>query len=87
MKIEKLTDADIAGIANRVQLKTGYILDEEDIQETALYATRKAEQNGKGWSYLPILFENELLDLLMRRKINESGRLKSCAAFADIALA
>lgn len=36
---------------------------------------RKWENTGYGEDYLPILFENELCDYLMRRQINAVGRM------------
>lgn len=36
---------------------------------------RKWENTGYGEDYLPVLFENELRDYIMRREINEVGRM------------
>lgn len=41
----------------------------------ANHTFRKWENTGYGEDYLPILFENELHDFLMRREINAVGRI------------
>lgn len=60
-------------IVKQVEDKTGYIFDESEVREVFAYTLRKCEINGKGADYVPILFENELRDYLMRAYINLKG--------------
>lgn len=57
-------------IVKQVEDKTGYIFEESEAREVFAYTLRKCEINGKGPDYIPILFENELRDYLMRAYIN-----------------
>lgn len=60
-------------IVKQVEDKTGYIFDESEVREVFAYTLRKCEINGKSYDYVPILFENELRDYLMRAYINLRG--------------
>lgn len=60
-------------IVKQVENKTGYIFEENEVREVFAYTLRKCEINGKGADYVPILFENELRDYLMRAYINLKG--------------
>ena len=42
--------------------------------EVLMYAIRKCKVIGKDSSYLPLLFENELLDFYMRAEINARAK-------------
>lgn len=46
-----------------------------DLYWLANHTVRKWENMDYGEDYLPILFENELRDYLMRREINAVGRM------------
>lgn len=46
-----------------------------DLYGLANHTFRKWENTGYGEDYLPVLFDNELRDYLMRRKINAVGRI------------
>ena len=48
-------------------------LDRTTISEILFYTTRKCAIAGKGADYIPILFENEMDDYLMRQEINRKG--------------
>ena len=50
----------------------------EDIHTALQYTERKAKLNGKGDDYIPVLFENELRDFVMREIINTRGRMNKC---------
>lgn len=78
---------ELADVVMRVQNRTGYVFDVWDIYDVARHTVRKADLNGKDEAYVPILFENELEDFLMRAEINEMGRINLCARFAEAALA
>lgn len=83
----KLNPEELADVVMRVQNRTGYVFDVWDIYDVARHTVRKADLNGKDEAYVPILFENELEDFLMRAEINEMGRRNLCARFAEAALA
>lgn len=65
----KLTP-ELAEIVAVVQIKTGYEFDSYEIADILAFTHRKCQINGKGEDYVPILFENELRDYLMREMIN-----------------
>lgn len=69
----------LADIIFDVQRREGYTFDPMEIVQVVQLTVRKAEMNGKDESYVPILFENELRDHVMRERINEIGRMNLCA--------
>ncbi len=71
---EQLTD-----ILFDVQSRLGCTFDLTDVLCILRHTVRKCEVNGKGDGYVPILFENELRDFVMRKQINRSGRTNLCA--------
>lgn len=76
--IEELVD-----ILFDVQRRFHYTFDLQDVYDILTYTIRKCELNGKGSDYIPILYENELRDFLMRREINLRGAMNRCALSAD----
>ena len=60
-------------IIRKVQNSTGYLFQTEELTEVVRYSKRKLEAIGKNSDYLKILFESELRDYVMRRKINLIG--------------
>lgn len=83
----KIDVEELADIITDVQNRTGYTFDVWDIHDLALHTVRKAELNGKDETYVPILFENELRDHVMRERINLMGRRNLCARSATAARA
>lgn len=83
----KLNAEELGGIVVDVQNETGYWFDVYDVARIAQHTVRKAEMNGKDETYVPILFENELRDHVMRELINEMGRKNLCARSVCTALA
>lgn len=75
--IEELTD-----ILFDVQKRFRYTFDLMDVYDILKHTIRKCELNGKGEDYIPILFENELRDFLMRDAINLRGAMNRCAPSA-----
>lgn len=73
-----MSSHEIHRIVASVESKTGWTFFLEDVLSVLQYAEQKAAQNGKGDDYIPILFENELRDLVMREVINCIGREKPC---------
>lgn len=67
---EALSDAVLTA-----ELKTGVHFDFDTVYEVLKYSIRKMEVAGKGLDYLPLLFENELRDHVMRQEINRMGEL------------
>lgn len=68
----------------QVQREVRYIFSFDEVYGTAVQTKRKVDLNGKGDDYVPILFENELRDLVMRNRINLLGRLNECAKSATM---
>ena len=77
VNIERLADIAVAA-----QRRSGGDLDLMDVYNVLRYTIRKAKLNGKGEDYVPILFENELRDFLMRKEINRIGRKNQCVTCA-----
>jgi hypothetical protein len=69
-------------IVLEVENKTGWVFMPEEVQEILAYTIRKAVLNNKSEEYIPILFENELRDAVMRDYINLMGRKNLCAKSA-----
>ena len=69
-------------IVKQVEDKTGYMFDESEVRDILAYTVRKCEINAKGPDYIPILFENELCDYLMRSYINIRGEKNRQRKFA-----
>ena len=74
-KLDVLTD-----IVFDVRRETGYRFDVMEVFDILKHSIRKAELNGKGEDYLPILFRNELEDHVMRQRINKGEMV--CVASA-----
>lgn len=60
-------------IVEKVEKKTNFTFAEEDVYKIIAHVFRKCQLNRKDDSYVPILFENELYDFIMRLRINEKG--------------
>lgn len=72
---EKLSADELVNIVYSVQRQAGYRFDLMEVFEVIRHTVRKAELNGKSENYIPILLENELRDFVMRKRINERGKL------------
>lgn len=70
----KFTDGMLR-IVEAVEKKSGFLFLEEEISSIYEHTARKLALNGKGEDYFPVLFENELEDYLMRRRINAMGAM------------
>ena len=77
---------ELADIVFDVQRREGYTFDPMEVVQVVQLTVRKVEMNGKDDSYVPILFENELRDHVMRERINEIGRMNLCARSVCTAL-
>ena len=73
---------DLVDILFATQRRLGYTFDVIDVFNILTHTIRKCELNGKGEGYIPILFENELEDFVMREQINLLGRMNLCAKSA-----
>lgn len=80
MKIERADE--LFDIVEDVQGRIGYIFSAQEVRKVLAYTKHKCEINGKGDSYVPILFENELRDHVMRLTINTMGEINRCAKYA-----
>ena len=67
--------AEIRESLNRVQEKIGFEVPTDIALAVYDYTGRKCKCNGKGESYIPILFETELVDYFTRLAINMDGGL------------
>ncbi len=83
----KLNFDALADIVFDVQRRERYRFELDDIAEIIRYTVRKADLNHKDADYVPLLFENELRDHVMRKRINEMGRRNLCATSVCTALA
>lgn len=72
----------LADIVFDVQHSEGYRFELEDIVDIIQHTVRKADLNHRDESYVPILFESELRDHVMRERINEMRRNDLCARSA-----
>lgn len=77
-----MSQEEIQAIVREVEDKIGWEFEPEEVEDILRYTIRKAELNGKGADYIPILFENELRDSIMRAVINFRGEMNRCAKFA-----
>lgn len=74
-----MSQDEIQSIASGVEEKLGWVFTPEEVEDVLKYTVRKATLNHKGEDYIPILFENELRDSVMRAAINYMGRKNLCA--------
>lgn len=74
---EKISAEELADIIYDVQSRIGYRFDLMEVFEIARHTVRKAELTGQDESYVPILFENELRDFVMRKCINVMGGMEN----------
>lgn len=80
MEIDRVDE--LFDIVEDVQKRIGYIFSAQEMRNVLAYTERKCEVNGKGADYIPILFENELRDYLMRAHINFRGEQNRKARIA-----
>lgn len=64
----------LAEILRQAQMETGHTFSLDEVCDVATQVRRKVDLNGKDDDYIPILFENELKDLVMRNRINLLGK-------------
>ena len=83
----KLNFDVLAGIVFAVQQREGYRFELDEIAEIIRYTVRKTDLYRQDANYVPLLFENELRDHVMRERINEMGRRNLCATSVCAALA
>lgn len=77
-----MSEAEIRSIVSGVEERFGWEFDQKEVDSILAFTKRKADLNGKGPDYVPILFENELRDFVMREVINYMGRENRCALSA-----
>lgn len=83
----KVNQEELVDILFDTQRRLHYTFDVMDVYDIMKHTIRKCELNGKDENYLPLLFENELRDHVMREQINEMGRRNLCAKSACTARA
>lgn len=65
---------------------TGWTFSADEAYRILKHTERKAMLCGKGESYIPLLYQNELVDFVMREKVNRAGeanRYKKLIAETD----
>ena len=62
-----------------VEERLSWRFEPQEICSTYQYTLRKAYVNGKGKDYIPILFKDELINLVRGTVINFYGRRNQCA--------
>lgn len=67
-----MRDVSVAEIVSRVEIQMNYTFDPEEVMRILSYSKRKAALAGKGEDYVPILYENELHDFIIRERISLS---------------
>lgn len=77
-----INQEEVQKIVLGVEENLGWEFTEKEVEDVLKYTIRKAELNHKDDSYIPILFENELRDAVMREVINYMGRGNLCARSA-----
>lgn len=73
--MDKGMENAMVGAIHTAELRTGRKFDFDTIADVLIYSARKLKAIGKGTDYLPLLFENELRDHVMREEINMIGAL------------
>ena len=61
---------ELKKIIGIVEKETAYVFDKEDVEETFFTTLRKVKEKNEPGEYFPILFRNELEDLVSRTQIN-----------------
>lgn len=78
-------EREIREIVEKSEKELHYHFDDGEIADVLRYTLRKCEINGKGDDYVPILFETELHDYVMRSAINAVGYMnflkKGCGCY------
>lgn len=75
-----MSEEEAQKIVSGVENKLGWKFDSKEVDSILAFTQRKADLNGKGSDYVPILFENELRDFVMRMIVNYTGRKNRCAS-------
>lgn len=55
------------------EAQTGWMFSADEAYRILKHTERKAELCGKDDDYIPLLYENELRDFVMREKVNRAG--------------
>lgn len=61
---------ELKKIIGIVEKETAYVFDKADVEDTFFTTLRKVKEKNKPGDYFPILFRNELEDLVSRTQIN-----------------
>ena len=72
-----MDNQEIRDAREAAEAELGFDIPDEVADEVLAYATRKCSVIGKPASYLPLLFQNELADYIIRMAINLRGG-KNC---------
>lgn len=66
----------------RVELELDTVINFDDLADALELTLRKMKLKHKEESYLPLLLETELEELVIRREINRIGVMNQCAVYA-----
>lgn len=61
---------ELKKIIGIVEKETAYVFDTADVEDTFFTTLRKIKEKNKPGEYFPLLFRNELEDLVTRTQIN-----------------
>ena len=66
---------EIEEIVKKIETERGFVFEEADIQFAEFQSKKKMESANKGADYFPLIFRNELEDIVMRYEINAISRV------------
>lgn len=75
-------DNAILKVIEKVEFETGTVINIDDLVDALKVTLRKMKLKHKEESYLPLLLETELEELVIRREINRIGAMNQCAVHA-----
>lgn len=70
---------EVLSVVRFVEKKRDVVFDRNEIDMILQHTYDKATLLNKCSDYLPILFENELIDSIMRERLNLRGVINQCA--------
>lgn len=66
---------EIEETVKRIETERGFVFEEADIQFAESQSKKKIESADKEADYFPLIFRNELEDIVMRYEINAISRV------------
>lgn len=66
---------EVEEIVKKIETERGFVFEEADIQFAESQSKKKMESANKEDDYFPLIFRNELEDIVMRYEINAIGHV------------